>query len=114
ALKDIVKERLVIAIRDERDLVMFNDVVEAKQLKQHGLPDEHEYIERERHSVAGPEACHAVVAYRLRPHAVIDMATIERRGDIGGFVSSIPPEDQFVQWRSEREVDVMTSLPVSA
>ena len=39
---------------------------------------------------------------------VIDMATIERRGDIGGFVSSIPPEDQFVQWRSERDADIMT------
>jgi hypothetical protein len=41
---------------------------------------------------------------------VIDMATIERRGDIGGFVSSIPPEDQFVQWRSEREADIIVSL----
>ena len=51
-----------------------------------------------------------MVAYRLRKHAVIDMATIERRGDVGGFVSSIPPEDQFVQWRSEREIDVMTAL----
>jgi ATP-dependent Zn protease len=41
---------------------------------------------------------------------VIDMATIERRGDIGGFVSSIPPEDQFVQWRSERDADIIVSL----
>ena len=110
SIKDIVNEGLVIAIRDQRELVTFTDVVEAKQLKQHGLPDEHEYIERERHSVAVHEACHAVVAYRLRKHAVIDMATIERRGDVGGFVSSIPPEDQFVQWRSEREIDVMTAL----
>jgi cell division protease FtsH len=110
SIKDIVNEGLVIAIRDDRDTVTFTDVVEAKQLKQHGLPDEHEYIERERHSVAVHEACHALVAYRLRKHAVIDMATIERRGDVGGFVSSIPPEDQFVQWRSEREIDVMTAL----
>ena len=41
---------------------------------------------------------------------VIDMATIERRGDIGGFVSSIPPEDQFVHWRSERDADLIVSL----
>lgn len=110
SIKDIVNEGLVIAIRDDRDTVTYTDVVKAKQLKQHGLPDEHEYIERERHSVAVHEACHAVVAYRLRKHAVIDMATIERRGDVGGFVSSIPPEDQFVQWRTEREIDVMTAL----
>jgi ATP-dependent Zn protease len=110
SIKDIVNEGLVIAIRDDRTTVSFADIVKAKQLKQHGLPDEHEYIERERHSVAVHEACHAIVAYRLRKHAVIDMATIERRGDVGGFVSSIPPEDQFVQWRTEREIDVMTAL----
>ncbi len=110
SIKDIVNEGLVIAIRDGRNTVTFKDVIEAKHLKQHGLPDDHEYIERERHSVAVHEACHAVVAYRLRRHEVIDMATIERRGDVGGFVSSIPPEDQFVEWRSERETDVMASL----
>jgi len=110
SIKDIVNEGLVIAIRDGREVVSFQDVVRAKQLKEHGLPDDHEYIERERHSVAVHEAAHAVAAYRLRHHVVIDMATIERRGDMGGFVASIPPEDQFASWRSEREVDVMTSL----
>jgi cell division protease FtsH len=108
SIKDIVNEALVIAIREGRDTVSYADVIRAKQLKQHGLPDDHEYIERERHSVAVHEACHAVVMYRLRKHAIIDMATIERRGDVGGFVASIPPEDQFVEWRSEREIDVMT------
>jgi cell division protease FtsH len=109
-IEDIVKEGLVVAFRDGRDTVTYADVVKAKQLKQHGLPDDHEYIERERHSVAVHEACHAVLSYRLRRHEVIDMATIERRGDIGGFVASIPPEDQFVEWRSEREVDAMMFL----
>jgi cell division protease FtsH len=109
-IEDIVNEGLVIAIREDREIVTYADIVKAKQLKQHGLPDEHEYIERERHSVAVHEACHAVTAYRLRRHEVIDMATIERRGDVGGFVASIPPEDQFVEWRSERETDVMTFL----
>ncbi len=109
-IKDIVNEGLVIAIRDGREMITYKDIVRAKQLKEHGLPDDSEYIDRERHSVAVHEACHAVVAYRLRKHATIDMATIERRGDIGGFVSSIPPEDQFVTWRTEREIDVMTFL----
>jgi ATP-dependent Zn protease len=110
SIKDMVNEALVIAIRDERETITWADIIQAKQLKEHGLPDDHEYIERERHSVAVHEASHAVVAYRLRRHMTIDIATIERRGDVGGFVSSIPPEDQFVQWRSERDVDVMTFL----
>ena len=105
-----MNESLVIAIRDGRDRVGWTDVVKAKHVKQHGLPDDHEYIERERHAVAVHEACHAVAAYHLRKHMTIDLATIERRGDVGGFVSSIPPEDQFVQWRSERDIDVITSL----
>jgi cell division protease FtsH len=109
-IEDIVKEGLVVAFRDGRDTVTYGDVIKAKQIKQHGLPDDHEYIERERHSVAVHEACHAVVAYRMRHHEVIDMATIERRGDVGGFVASIPPEDQFVEWRSERETDAMSFL----
>jgi cell division protease FtsH len=110
SIKDMVNEALVIAIRDGRDTISWRDVIKAKQLKEHGLPDDAEYIERERHAVAVHEACHAVVAYRTRRHMIIDMATIERRGDIGGFVSSIPPEDQFIHWRSERESDIMTSL----
>jgi hypothetical protein len=51
-----------------------------------------------------------VSAYRLRKRDAIDVATIERRGDIGGFVASVPLEDQFADWRSDREADVMVSL----
>jgi cell division protease FtsH len=110
SIQDTVNEALVIAVRDGRDAIEWKDILRAKQLKEHGLPDDTEYIERERHAVAIHEACHAVVSYRLRKHAVIDMATIERRGDVGGFVSFIPPEDQFVNWKSEYEVDIMGSL----
>ncbi|MDQ3569978.1 MAG: AAA family ATPase [Actinomycetota bacterium] len=109
-IKDTVNEALVVAIRAGREAITWADILKAKQLKEHGLPDEFEYIERERHAVALHEACHAVVAHRLRKHLVIDMATIERRGDVGGFVASIPPEDQFVGWKSEREADVMVFL----
>jgi cell division protease FtsH len=110
SIQDMVNEGLVIAIRDGREVITWSDITRAKQLKEHGLPDDSEYVTRERHAVAIHEASHAVAAYRTRRHMVIDMATIERRGDIGGFVSSIPPEDQFVQWRSERDADIIVSL----
>ena len=110
SIKDIVNEGLVVAIRDGRDTITYRDIIRAKHIKQLGVPDDFEYIERERHATAVHEACHAVVAYHLRRHAVIDIATIERRGDIGGLVSYIPPEDQMFEWRSEREIDVMGSL----
>jgi cell division protease FtsH len=110
SIKDIVNEGLVVAIRDGRDIITYRDIIRAKHIKQLGVPDDFEYIERERHATAVHEACHAVIAYHLRRHAVIDIATIERRGDVGGLVSYVPPEDQMFEWRSERDIDVMGSL----
>ncbi|WP_322750611.1 MULTISPECIES: AAA family ATPase [unclassified Frankia] len=110
SIKDMVNEALIQAIKDGREVVTWPDLLRAKSIKEHGLPDDHEYVERERHSIALHEACHAVVMYRLQKHMVIDMASIERRGDTGGFVAPVPLEDRFVDWRSEVEIDVMTFL----
>jgi len=109
-IKDIVNEALIVAIRNGRDSITWRDVVQAKQLKDLGPPEDVEYIERERHATALHEACHAVVAYRARHHLVIDIATIEKGGTYLGMVSSIKPDDLFTQWRSEYESDVMVSL----
>jgi cell division protease FtsH len=109
-IKDLVNESLIIAVRDGRDVVTWQDVIRAKQLKQLGPPEDVEYIERERHATAVHEACHAVIAYRTRHHLEIDIATIEKGSDYLGMVSSIKPEDQFTQWRSEYESDILVSL----
>jgi cell division protease FtsH len=109
-MKDMVNEALITAIRDGRDVISWQDVIKAKQLKELGPPEDVEYIERERHAVAIHEACHAVVAYRTRQHMEIDIATIEKGSDYLGMVASIPPEDQFTRWRSEFETDILVSL----
>jgi cell division protease FtsH len=109
-IKDTVNEALIIAIRDGRDVITYQDVIKAKQLKELGPPEDVEYIERERHAVAIHEACHAVVAYRTRHHMEIDIATIEKGSDYLGMVSSIKPEDQFTRWRSEYESDILVAL----
>ena len=109
-IKDLVNEALIIAIRDGRDVITYQDVIKAKQLKELGPPEDVEYIERERHAVAIHEACHAVVAYRTRQHMEIDIATIEKGSDYLGMVSSIKPEDQFTRWRSEYESDILVAL----
>jgi ATP-dependent Zn protease len=113
-IKDLVNEALINAIREGRDVVTWKDVVRAKQFKDLGPPEDVEYIERERHATALHEACHAVVAYRVRHHLVIDIATIEKGGNYLGMVSSIPPEDLFTRWRSDYEADVMVSLAALA
>jgi cell division protease FtsH len=109
-IKDLVNEALINAIRDGREAILWRDVIKAKQLKDLGPPEDVEYIERERHAVAVHEACHAVVAFKVRRHLTIDIATIEKGGTYLGMVASIPPEDQFTRWRTEYEADIMVSL----
>src|SRR5260370_8358785 len=109
-IKDLVNESLITAIRNGRDVITWPDVIKAKQVKERGPAEDVEYIERERHAVAVHEACHALVAFRMRQHMEIDIATIEKGGDYLGMVASIPPEDQFTRWRSEYEADILVSL----
>jgi ATP-dependent Zn protease len=110
-IKDTVNEALINAIRDGREVITWADVIKAKQLKEHGLADDFHYVEHERHAIAVHEACHAVAVGTLcGAHRMIDVATIERRGDVGGFVSYVPPEDRFTEWRSEYDTDIQVSL----
>lgn len=109
-IKDIVNEALMAAIRDGREVVEWRDVVSAKSLKEHGATDGFEYIDQERHAVAIHEACHAVTAYLLKKDFAIDVATIERRGDIGGFVSRVPIVERMFSWRSEVEHDIQVAI----
>jgi ATP-dependent Zn protease len=109
-IKDTVNEALINAIRDGREVITWADIIKAKQLKEHGLADDFHYVEHERHAIAIHEACHAVAVGTLCAHRMIDVATIERRGDVGGFVSYVPPEDRFTHWRSEYDTDIQVSL----
>jgi len=109
-IKDIVNEALMSAIRDDREVIEWRDIVAAKSLKEHGATDGFEYIDKERHAVAIHEACHAVAAYRLKQDFQIDVATIERRGDVGGFVSRVPIVERMFQWKSEVEHDIQIAI----
>jgi ATP-dependent Zn protease len=109
-IKDIVNEALVYAIREGHDTITWRDMINAKHLKELGPSENVEYIERERHAVAVHEACHAAVAWHTRHHMDIDIATIDKGSTYLGMVSSIPPEDQFTEWRSEYEADILVSL----
>lgn len=109
-IKDMINEALIIAIRDGRTAITWADVLRAKQMKELGPSEDVEYIERERHAIAVHEACHAVIAHRVRQHMNIDLATIEKGSDYLGMVASIPPDDQFTRWKSEYQSDILVSL----
>ncbi|MDE0137554.1 MAG: AAA family ATPase [bacterium] len=109
-IKDLVNEALILAQRADRDIIGWDDIWKAKTLKEMGPAEGFEYVEREEFAVAIHESSHAVAAHLLKSHANVDVATIERRGDVGGFVSYISLEDRFVQWKTELEVDIKVSL----
>lgn len=110
SIKDLINESLITAIREGRTSIIWSDVIRAKQLKELGPAEDVEYIDRERHAVAVHEACHAVMAYLVRQHMTIDLATIEKGSDYLGMVASIPPDDQFTRWRTEYESDILVAL----
>ena len=109
-IKDLVNEALIQAIEDDRDTVTWQDILRAKHLKSLGPSRDVELVGQDRHGVAVHEACHAFVAYHVRNHLEIDLATIEPGNGYLGMISSIKIDDRFKQFKSEHEADVMVAL----
>jgi cell division protease FtsH len=110
SIKDLVNESLIVALRDGRDLIHWEDVLKAKLLKSVGPDEGVEYIERERHAVAVHESCHAVTSYMMQRGHMIDTATIQKGQGHLGFILPLPIEERFMEWRTTYEADVMVSL----
>lgn len=110
SIKDLVNEAVIHSVRRGGSAVTWDDIQTARHARELGEADAGEYIQRERYSVALHEACHAVAAVVERKHLSVDVATIQRRGAIGGLVGSIPPEDRFTHWSSEYRADLVVSL----
>lgn len=109
-IKDMVNEGLIMALRDKRTTITWEDLVRAKRFKDLGPSEAVEYVERERHAVAIHEACHATVAFLLRKRLRIDTATIEKGSDYLGFVSSISTDELYTRWKSDYESDICVAL----
>jgi cell division protease FtsH len=109
-IQDIVNEALIVAMRANRSLVTWPDLLKAKAFKTHGMPDDVHPVALERHAVALHEASHAVAMMRLKKRETIDVATIEPRGPVGGFVAPVPLEEPGFPWKKLNEEEVMTYL----
>ncbi len=106
-MKDMVNESLIVALRDGRTVITWQDVLRAKLAKSVGPAEGVDYIDRERHAVALHEACHAVTSYLVQKRKQIETATIQKGGETLGFVKPIPVEEQFTSWRSEFDAEIM-------
>jgi cell division protease FtsH len=109
-IKDIVNEGVIGAMRDGRDVVTFQDLLKARELKTHGMSDGPHSELLARHMVALHEAGHAVAMKVLYRRHFIDIATIERRGPVGGFVAPVPLEEEMFNWKHMQEDEAMTFM----
>lgn len=109
-IKDLVNEALIIAMRDDRETIEWDDIWKAKLLKELGPSERTEYIAKERHAIAVHEACHAVIAHLMLSDQEIDMATIERHSNALGMVKPIQMEDRVTRWRTEFDGEIMVFL----
>ena len=110
SIKDLVNEAVIRTVREGTPRVTFVDLLKVKREKELGLPEDVDYIELERHSIAVHEACHAVAAYRFRGHMMIDTVSIEKAENFLGVVASSQEEERFTRWKSEYEADIKVSL----
>ena len=77
-IKDLVNEALIVAIRSGREAIYVAGRHQG-EAAEGPRPARGRRVHRaQRHATALHEACHAVVAYRVRHHLVIDIATIEK------------------------------------
>ena len=109
-IKDIVNESLIVAMKNGRDTVTWPDLLKAKQLKTYGMADDVHSVALERHGVALHEASHAVAMKLLKKQEMIDVATIEPRGAVGGFVAPVPLQEQGFPWKNLQEDEIITFL----
>ena len=109
-VKDFVNESVIVAMKRGRDTVTWPDVLEARAHKIHGLADGTASSLLERWQTAVHEACHAVAFVRLRPRLRIDIATIEKRGSVGGYVAPVQIEERDFEWKKEKENEVMVFM----
>ena len=113
-IKDIVNEALMAAIFDNRDTVTWQDIVKAKSFKSYGMPEDFDYSDRDRHRTAVHEASHAILVYHKMRNHNIDIATIEGRGNAGGFVVPIPKNEHNSDWKSDMEAFIQVALASTA
>lgn len=109
-IKDLVNEGVISAMRDGRDVVTFQDLLKSRELKTHGMSDGAHSVSLERHATAIHEAGHAVAMKVLYKRKIIDIATIERRGSTGGFVSPVSLEEEMFPWKHMQEDEAMTFM----
>ncbi len=109
-IEHLFDESLLVALRDGRREMNFDDVMEAKFAEEIGLKQAVTYTENDRRSVAVHEAGHAVVAHFLGQNRRLEvLSIIKRRGSLG-LLAHGDEEERFTRSRTEIESGIAIAL----
>ncbi len=109
-IEHLFDEALLVALRDGRRAMTFDDVMEAKFAEEIGSKQPVVYTDDERDAIAVHEAGHATVAYFLGKGRRLEvLSIIKRRGSLG-LLAHTDEEERFTRTRSEIEASIAISL----
>jgi ATP-dependent Zn protease len=109
-IEHLFDEALLVALRDGRREMNFNDVIEAKFAEEIGLKQSVIYTDSDRRAVAVHEAGHATVAHFLGQNRRLEvLSIIKRRGSLG-LLAHGDEEEHFTRTRTELEAAIAIAL----
>jgi ATP-dependent Zn protease len=109
-IEHLFDEALLVALREGRKWMNYDDVLEAKYTEEIGVKQAVEYADTDRESVATHEAGHAVVAHVLGIGRRLEvLSIIKRRGSLG-LLAHGDSEERFTRTRTEIEAGVAIAL----
>ncbi|MEX0651016.1 MAG: AAA family ATPase [Actinomycetota bacterium] len=109
-IEHLFDESLLIALREGRRDMNFDDVIEAKFNEEIGLKQPVVYTDQDREAVATHEAGHATVAYFAGQNRRLEVLSIIKRRDSLGLLAHGDSEERFTRTRSEIESGIAIAL----
>lgn len=109
-IENIIKEAALIALRNQKEFLDMNDIMEAIDRIELGLKHDLQLVPEEKQKVAYHEAGHTVVLYYLHPTDDVFKASIISRGGALGLVSHIPREELYTMSKEKLLADIKVSL----
>ncbi len=109
-IEHLFDESLLVALREGRREMNFDDVMEAKFNEEIGMKQPVVYTDTDRESVATHEAGHATVAYFVGQNRRLEvLSIIKRRGSLG-LLAHGDSEERFTRTKTEIEAGIAIAL----
>ena len=110
AIENVLKEAILIAMRDKREVVTYKDCVRALDRIELGIAHRVVMTAKEREMTAYHEAGHLLLVYMHHPTNDVFKASIIQRGGVLGVVHSVPREEYILSHSESLFADLIVSF----